>query len=86
MPKSDPVIMKVQRPPYVLDGDRFAAIFGRTKSWLYRLNSEDKKNGTSLAPPRCKVKELCYNTRDPKLRAWVEERLGPIDWDRFNEI
>jgi hypothetical protein len=67
---------QIQRPAYILSGEDFAALFGRTKTWLYNLSDP---------PPKCQVKELCYNTHDPKVREWVEKRLGPIDWSKFDE-
>ena len=68
-------------PPFIWTAEDLAAFVGYSVFWVYKQT----KRGNTDPPPRCPgIKELRFNTRDPRFREWLERRLGPIDLDTLN--
>jgi hypothetical protein len=72
---------QVKSPSFIWTVEDLAAFVGYSVHWVYKQT----KRESSDPPPRCPgIKELRFNTRDPRFREWLERRIGPIDLDRLN--
>jgi hypothetical protein len=72
---------QVKSPPFIWTVEDLAAFVGYSVHWVYKQTKKE----SSDPPPRCPgIKELRFNTRDPRFREWLERRIGPIDLDNLN--
>ena len=72
---------QVKSPQFIWTVEDLAAFVGYSVHWVYKQTKKE----SSDPPPRCPgIKELRFNTRDPRFREWLERRIGPIDLDNLN--
>jgi hypothetical protein len=72
---------QAKSPSFIWTAEDLAAFVGYSIYWVYKQTQK----GSTDPPPRCPgIKELRFNTRDPRFREWLERRLGPIDLDSLN--